>query len=199
MHLPPRRKEGCCAAVVRSSRQLSGSGGKFCESSTPLSPISTSAFLKGPTMQGDIDDPDSWPLESLRDLDSSLRCPICAEIFETPVALNCEHHCACTGVVAFHCTQLSQHAFAFSSLPTSLIPRRQSGAACLLGICSQRWQSLIYATSRVLHVLCSLLSVHPAMARGEAGMCQMPKGEFSWLRKTEQRESPVPFTSPEHA
>lgn len=48
--------------------------------------------------------PEEWPKGGggalCRDLDSAVRCPICGELFETPLSLRCGHACesraACT-------------------------------------------------------------------------------------------------------
>jgi hypothetical protein len=39
----------------------------------------------------DITDPSDFPVDHLKKLDSSLRCPICKDFFDGPVILHCGH------------------------------------------------------------------------------------------------------------
>ena len=39
----------------------------------------------------DVTDPSDFPTDSLRKLDSSLRCPICKDLYDAPVVLHCGH------------------------------------------------------------------------------------------------------------
>jgi hypothetical protein len=48
-------------------------------------------------------DPEDWPLnpEQLRQLDRSLRCQICGDIYTGPVALACGHSCKFSNLISY--------------------------------------------------------------------------------------------------
>ena len=89
--------------------------------------------------------PEEWPSggggAACRELDSAVRCPICGELFETPLSLRCGH--ACESGHGSHKRQIVRSfLFAYDANVETLLPLPTSDQlgrpcrTCYLRMCS---------------------------------------------------------------